>query len=107
MSQQAPRCPTCRQLKKRGNPANARYWLLLHLISDKLRPEGQQHAPEVWHCYMKQRYLGVDEVVMPNKKVMQMPRSSAELNTSEFAEYMGQVEQWAMGHDVYMDDQAA
>ena len=100
----AIRCPTCRQLKKRSNPANARYWLLLHLISDNVKPEGQQHAPEVWHVYMKQRYIGVDEVKMPNKQVLLMPKSSADLNTAEFAEYMANVEAWAMERNVYLDE---
>ena len=98
------RCPTCRQLKKRGNPANARYWLLLHLIADKLKPEGQSHSAELWHVYMKQRYIGVNEVTMPNKQTLLMPKSSADLNTSEFAEYMMKVELLAQERDVYMDE---
>ena len=99
------RCPMCRQLKKRSNPANARYWLLLHMISDKLKPEGVQHAPETWHVYFKTRYLGVDDVRMPNKNVLHIPKSSADLNTQEFADYMTKVEQWACEHDVYFDSQ--
>lgn len=104
MSQKAIRCPTCRQLKKRSNPANARYWLLLHLIADGVKPEGIQHAPDTWHCYFKQRYIGVDEIRMPNGHELKIPKSSADLDTAEFADYMMKVEQWAMERNIYMEE---
>ena len=104
MSEPRKRCKTCHRLFKRSNPANARYWLLLHLISDNLKPEGEAHTAEVWHQYFKQRYLGMDEVRLPNKKVIQTPKSSAELDTQEFAEYMAKVEQWGIEHKVYMEE---
>ena len=104
MSVKAARCPVCKRLKKRSNPANGRYWLLLHLIADGLKPEGKQHSAEVWHVYFKQRFLGVDEVTMPNKKVIQIPKSSAELDTDEFGTYMMQVELWAQERNIFMDE---
>lgn len=107
MSQKAQRCPTCKRLRKRSNPANARYWLLLHLIADNIKPEGTAHTAEVWHHYFKQRFVGSDEYTLPNKKVIQIPKSSADLDTAEFADYMMQVEMWAQKHEVYMDDLAA
>ena len=33
-----------------------------------------------------------------------MPRSTADLSTVDFGEYMQQVEQWANEHGVYMDE---
>lgn len=98
------RCPTCKRLRKRSNPANARYWILLHLIADNIKPEGVQHDPKVWHEYMKQRFIGVDEFVLPNKEILKRTKSSAELDTSDFAEYMRHVEEFAMSRNVYMDD---
>ena len=98
------RCPTCHRLKKRSNPANARYWLLLHLVSEGIKPEGMQHSPEVWHTYFKQRFIGVDEYRLPNGKTLQIPKSSAELDTQEFNEYMQKVEEFAMSRNVYMDE---
>lgn len=98
------RCPTCHRRLKRSSEANRRYWLIMHTISDKLRPQNVQHSPEVWHTYFKSRFLGCDEVVMPNKKTLLLPRSSADLDVAEFADYMTQVEQWAAEHDVYLAD---
>ena len=98
------RCQTCGRLKRRGNAMNSRYWLLLHLIADKLRPEGKQFTAEAYHEYFKLRYLGADEIALPNGKTVQRARSSADLDKDEFAEYMMRVEQWANERDVYMDE---
>lgn len=103
------RCPTCHRLKKRSNPSNARYWLLLHLISDGVRPKGEDgeprsYSPEAFHAYFKLRYIGADEMKLPNGKTINVPKSSAELDTEEFATYMAQVEQWGIEHDIYMQD---
>jgi hypothetical protein len=101
------RCPTCKRVKKRSNESNRRYWLLLHVIADKLKPEGKQFSAESWHLYFKQRYLGCDDIALPNGKVIVRPRSSAELDKQEFAEYMYAVEAWANEHDVYLDEEVA
>lgn len=99
------RCPTCHRKRTRSNQANARLWLLYHLIAEKVRPEGQQHSAEVWHQYFKQRFLGMDEVTLPNKKVIQFPKSTSELDTAEFNEFMEKVEHWAMERDIYLDEE--
>jgi hypothetical protein len=98
------RCPTCKRRMKRSNEANRRYWLLLHTISDKLRPQNVQHSPEVWHCYFKSRFMGHDDVRLPNGKVLSIVRSTTDLDVPEFADYMTQVEVWANEHDVYLAD---
>jgi hypothetical protein len=98
------RCPTCHRKRTRSNPANARYWLLLHLIADNVKPEGQSYTAEVWHNYMKQRFLGSDEFMLPNKKVVQYPKSSAGLDKDEFNTYMAAVEAWAMERNIYLDE---
>lgn len=101
------RCPHCGQKRRRSNPANARYWLLLHMMADKLKPSGVAYSPETWHTWAKSRFLGCDEVKLPNGKVFQIPRSSADLSTEDFAEYMVKVEQFAAERDVYLDMEAA
>lgn len=98
------RCPTCHRLQKRSSEANRRYWALLHLIAERVKPEGEQHAAQTWHVYFKQRFLGVDEVKLPNGKTVLTPKSSAELDTSEFNDYVMQVEQWAHSRDIYLED---
>lgn len=98
------RCPACGRLEKRSTQANARYWLLIHLIADNVKPNGQAFGAEQWHTYFKSRFLGCDEIAMPNGKALQIPKSSADLDTSEFADYQTQVEQWASERDVFLAD---
>lgn len=98
------RCPVCKRLKKRSNPSNARYWLLLHLIADGVKPLGQQYSPESFHTLFKLRFLGADEIKMPNGKTINVPKSSAELDTEEFSDYMMKVELWAQDHNIFMEE---
>lgn len=107
MSAKPERCPVCKRLRKRSHAANARYWLLLHVIADNVRPEGKQFSAEAFHLYFKQRFLGADEIAMPNGKVFIQPKSSAELDKDEFADYMMRVEVWANERDVYLDEEVA
>jgi hypothetical protein len=104
MTSRSERCPTCKRRLKRSSEANRRYWLLLHTISDKLKPQNVQHSPEVWHHWAKMRFLGAEEIKLPNGKTLIMPHSSAELDKAEFQDYMEQLEAWAAEHDVYLDE---
>lgn len=102
--EKSSRCPVCKRLKKRSNPSNARYWLLLHLIAEGVKPEGKDYSPETWHAYMKMRFIGADEIKMPNGKTINVPKSSAELDTQEFNEFMMQVEIWAQERNIFMEE---
>lgn len=103
----AKRCPTCGRREKRSNPANARYWLLLHTIAAKLRPGGHAYSAEQYHAYYKSRFLGCDDVALPNGKVLTIPRSTAQLESTEFGEYVTKVEADAAERGVYLDMEVA
>ena len=105
------RCPTCGRRQRRSSEQNRRYWALMHEISEGIKPEGKQYSTEVWHEYFKQRYIGADEIELPNGKTLVRPHSSAELDMSKgtdeqpsFNEYMERVEAWAAQHGVYLQD---
>lgn len=101
------RCPSCGRKRKRSNEANRRYWLIIHMIADKVKPEGEQYSPEVWHHYFKMKHLGADDVKLPNGKTIVVPKSSAELTKDEFYEYAFQVEAWALERGVFLDEMPA
>lgn len=92
---------------KRSSEQNRRYWLLLHLIAEKVKPGGESYSADTWHTYAKTRWIGADDVRLPNGKVVLMPRSSADLDIAEFNAYMEQIEAWAAERDVYLEDLAA
>ena len=98
------RCPTCKRVQKRSTEANRRYWLIIHLIADKVKPDGQEFAPETWHQWAKLRWLGGDDVKLPNGKVIVVPKSSAELGKDEFHEFVCNVEEWALDRGVVLDE---
>lgn len=102
-----PRCPTCHRLHKRSHAANARYWLLLHAIAEQVRPGGKVYSADQWHHYAKSRWLGCDDMALPNGKVLTIPRSTANLDVAEFGEYMEKVEAWAAERDVWLADMEA
>lgn len=97
------RCQACGQLPKRTIDQNRRYWALLNALSDKLETADGKFSAETWHLYMKQRFLGMDDVRLPNRKIISQPRSSAELDKAEFNDYMIKVETWAVDHGVYLE----
>lgn len=97
------RCPTCGRIKKRSTEANRRYWALLAEIAQELKPQGQQYSSETWHKYFCQRFLGADEVKLPNEKTLIIPHGSSDLDTAEFNDFMTQVEVWAGEHGVYLE----
>jgi hypothetical protein len=107
------RCPTCRRVKKRSNESNRRYWLILHLVADKVierDPDGyvrQQWSAETWHIYFKLRYLGGTDIALPNGKTIVQPKSTADLDKGAFADYMMRVEMWAQEHGVFLDEEVA
>jgi hypothetical protein len=97
------RCPTCHRNFRRTHPQNSRYWLLVHKLA--LRPiQGSSYSPESWHEYLKGRFLGCNEHVMPNGKTLTIPRSTAGLSVSEFNEYMERVEAWAADHGIFLEE---
>ncbi len=101
---QVGRCPTCGRRHRRSNQANARYWLLLHALAERLPVLGRLYSPDSWHLWAKSKFLGCHDVALPNGKSIPVPNSSAELDTAEFNDYMGKLEAWSAEHDVYLDE---
>lgn len=97
------KCKLCGREPKRSSPANARYWSLLAEIADKLKPLDQVYSRTTWHTYFKERYLGAEEIKLPNGKTRIMSKSTASLDKSEFNDYMQQVETWSAEHEVWLE----
>ena len=98
------RCPTCGRKSRRSNPANARWWVLMHTLADKLRPEGVGYSPETWHLYLASRFLGCDEIALPGGKIIQRPHKTSTLDVTEFNNLMGKAEAWAAEHNVWLEE---
>jgi hypothetical protein len=103
----AKRCPACGRRERRSSQYRALAGLLLHTIAAKLRPGGKTYSADQMHIYYKSRFLGCDDVALPNGKVLTIPRSTAQLESTEFAEYVTQVEADAAERGVYLDMEVA
>lgn len=98
------RCPTCGRTKKRSTEANRRYWAILHVMADKLNPQGKHYSADTWHEYCKSRWLGCKDIDLPNGKTMTITNSTADLDTGAFALYQEAVEAWANEHGAWLDE---
>jgi hypothetical protein len=68
------------------------YWALLAKMADGLAPSGQTYGPNAYHLYYRTRFLGADDVELPNGKPVTIPRSTADLDAEEFSKYLDQVQ---------------
>jgi hypothetical protein len=80
------------------------YWALLHEISEKLVRKVGDYSAESYHLYFKQRFLGQDEVKLPNGKVVQIPKSTADLPVDDMSMYYTKVEEWAALRGITLPD---
>lgn len=98
------RCHACGRRYKRSTESNRRLWLLYHLAASKLHPGGNTYSAEQFHIYYKSRFLGCVDFPLPNGKVLAIPKSTADLDVSEFNDFMSQVEADLAERDVYLDE---
>ena len=100
------RCPVCgSNTVKRTGSQNRIYWALLQMITEQLPVKGQNYNANAWHVYLAQRYLGCNDITLPNGKVVVMPVSTSSLTKEEFAEYFDRCLVWAAEHGVVLPDQ--
>ena len=89
---------------KRSTEQNRRYWALLNEISEGLPVQGVTHSPDAWHLYFRQKFIGSEDLKMPNGKTFTQPISTTTLDVGSFSEYMTQIEAWAAQHGVLFQE---
>ena len=98
------KCKTCGREPRRSNEVNKRYWALLALVSEKLKPQGVQYSRDSWHTYMKEKFLGAKEVWLPNGTMRVYSESTSSMDKGEFSEYLDKVQAWCGEHNVWLDE---
>ena len=86
----------------RSTEQNRRYWMLVSLLADK-DIQGQKYNKEAWHLYLRNRFLGAEEIKLPSGKTMIRAIDTHNLPVDQFNDYMGQVEAWAAEHGVWLE----
>jgi len=73
---------------KRSKEQNARYWRMLHDISESAWLNGKQYSDEAWHEYFKGKFIGMEEA--PDGRLIGL--STTGLDVHEFSDFMMKVE---------------
>ena len=99
------KCPTCNQTPRRSLPQNARLHLLFGAIAEKVKAsDGLLHHAMWWKTVMKDKWLGYNEIVASNGKVIYSLRGTADLTIEELNNFMERVERYAAEHGIYLQD---
>lgn len=85
---------------KRSVEQNRRLWFLYREISEKVFIDGKRFSQDVWHEFLKRKFIGCIE--MPNGQLMGI--STTKLSVQEMSEYQEKIISWAsMEHGVLWD----
>lgn len=95
-----------KRVYKRSSEQNKRYWALLNELAP-YEVDGKTFSAETWHIYFKGRFIGYEEIKLPNGKVLEQPISTTTLDKGSFGDYMTQIEAFAAGRGILLWDQAA
>ena len=82
--------------KKFSREQQNRCMEIIRQISEKKQIEGKYYTVDSWLEYFRQMFIGVEE--MPSGKTKGLPTSK--LSTSEYNDFMTQIEVWASENDV-------
>lgn len=88
--------------ERRSVEQNSRYWAILRDIAEQCKPQGVAYSSETWHKYFAAKWIGVDEIKLPNGRTITEPKSTTKLKVDEFNEYMTRIEAWAVEHGVIL-----
>lgn len=89
----------------RTSAQNSFYWATLHAISEQIRPQGNQHDPDVWHAYFKTKLLPGRMIELPNGQVVEQEPTTTGLTKAQFSDYVEQVLAWATERGLLMTDE--
>jgi hypothetical protein len=65
---------------------------------------GVRYSADQFHIYYKSRFLGCDDMMLPNGRTISIPRSTAGLDVAEFAAYFDAVQADCAERGVYLAD---
>lgn len=83
--------------KKRNNEQNKRLWGYLYkTISEQAWVSGRQFSKDVWHEHFARMFGVCEEMTLPDGEIITRRKSTTDMNIAEFAEFMNQIESYAV-----------
>lgn len=81
---------------KRSWLQNRYYWgVCVSMIQERFKELGTDCSKEDVHCFLRSKFLYKELVNEKDGEIMQIPRSTTDLNKSEFSEYIGKIQMFA------------
>lgn len=81
---------------KRTGDQNRLLHALLNEIAENAVIDGKQYDLEVWKDHVKRRFIGIEEVTLPDGTRLDRSMSTTDLNVGEFSELIERVRAWAI-----------
>jgi hypothetical protein len=101
-------CDVVVVIKKRGKRSilqNAYYWgVVVKEIQLRFRELGHDVETDDVHEFLKQKFHS-EKIVTPQAEVIEVPKSTTEMNKDEFSEYVERIKEWASSTlEIYIPD---
>lgn len=97
------RCPACGRYPKRTNEQNKRYWALIEKMA-ATEWSGQQFSKKAFHIYYASKFLGCEDITLPNGIVVTQPVSTSDEDIPDFGDYLTKVEADCNERGVFLDE---
>jgi hypothetical protein len=81
---------------KRTGDQNRLLHALINEIAESAVIDGKQYDAEVWKDHVKRRFIGIEEVTLPDGTRLDRSMSTTDLNVGEFSELIERVRAWAI-----------
>jgi hypothetical protein len=87
---------TIKKKGKRSTQQNRYYWgVIVDEIRHELLRRGNRFDAETIHEFLKQKFNSVKVVVETTGELIEMGKSTTEMNKDEFTEYIERIREWA------------
>jgi hypothetical protein len=81
---------------RRNNAQNALLHAMLTEIAEGVRPDGRTFGVEEWKELTKRKFIGTEEVLLPDGTRTERGLSTTTLSVGQFAELIDRVSAWAV-----------
>lgn len=81
---------------KRTGDQNRLLHAILNEIAENAVIDGKQYDAEVWKDHVKRRFIGIEEVTLPDGTRLDRSMSTTDLSVGEFSELIERVRAWAI-----------
>ena len=80
---------------KRSDDQNRKLHAMLNDLSANAWINGKQFSPETWKEFVRQRFIGTEEIDLPDGRRIERGISTTKLSVSEFSELIEQINEYA------------